>query len=243
MRMALVVALLCFSGVGSADPVKTVDVSRLTLGDVLDALPAEVAALDLGPAPQPGGSRLVSRDEIERTLAEHGMSSVAIKMPGSVRVVGAAKRVSPPELARLAEPSVRAALPEGVEYVKLEAGSEVTLSPRARVEKVELGRFPRRAGTQRASAILVFGGDGGISFRLPATVVGVVSDEAARPDVSRNGRLLLVLQRGAMRVAADGAALADASVGETLPVRVSATGRVVRARIISASEAELLESP
>jgi len=241
--LPLLLASLFLTGVSRADVVRTVDGSRLTLGQLVDDVPVELAAADVGAAPPPGATRIVTREDLEQRCSEQGISTAKLKFPHAVRVLRASKRLTPGDVSSVAEAAVRQVLPPGVDFVKIETGSEVVLSPRDHVESVEVGRFPHRTGVQRASGVVVFGDGEGRAVRLPVTVVATVADAAARPDVPRNGRVSLVVQRGAMRVAADGAALSDASVGDVVAVRVSATGRVVRARLTSRDEAELMESP
>ena len=83
--------------------------------------------------------------------------------------------------------------------------------------------------------------DGAPVAKIPVSVVLEVSEQAARPDVARHSRMNLFIDHGAVRVTAIGQTMADANVGDKVSMLVVATGRMVKAKIISRDEAELLE--
>jgi len=67
-----------------------------------------------------------------------------------------------------------------------------------------------------------------------------VQPSAARPDVLRGAALTLVIDTGGARVAATGVALGDASLGEVVLCKVLRTRKVLRARLLSRTEAEVM---
>jgi Chaperone for flagella basal body P-ring formation len=107
------------------------------------------------------------------------------------------------------------------------------------VSSAELPRYVRQKGVQRATTTVLLVSDGEPVARVPVAVVLEVSEEAARPDVARSGRVNLFFERGVIRVSAVGTAMADAYVGDQLGVLVLSTGRVVRAKLVAPGEAEV----
>ena len=81
---------------------------------------------------------------------------------------------------------------------------------------------------------------------LPPLLVPVelnVSDEGAKPDAGRGQPVQIVLRRGLIEVAAAAVLGADANVGETVPVTIRNTGRVVRAKLTEPGKALFVEGP
>jgi len=123
------------------------------------------------------------------------------------------------------------------------ASYEVVVPPAAEVKSVQLPKILRQKGTQRSTATIELACDGNPVAKVPVAVVLEVSEQAARPDVARQSRLNLVLERGPVKVSTTGQVLADANIGESARVLVVATGRVVEAKILSRDEARLVEAP
>jgi flagella basal body P-ring formation protein FlgA len=78
---------------------------------------------------------------------------------------------------------------------------------------------------------------------VPLQVRLVLSEQAARAPVPRGSTITLVIQRGSATVSANGVALQDSEIGQTATFKVQPTGRIVQARIESASMATVLERP
>src|SRR5882724_851995 len=101
----------------SAELPLTVDTARIQLKDVSDGYDdGELASLDLGPAPPPGNSRLLSRAEVEAELRAAGDDAKNLRMPSALRVKSAAKRWSPEDLREAVTPRLLAALPPGLSF-------------------------------------------------------------------------------------------------------------------------------
>jgi flagella basal body P-ring formation protein FlgA len=83
--------------------------------------------------------------------------------------------------------------------------------------------------------------DGQPVRRVAVQVRLMLSEKAARAQVPRGSVILLTIQRGSATVSAQGVALQDAEIGQTAPFKVQATGRIVQARIESASTAAVLD--
>ena len=236
-------AVLAVPLVAHAEPTKTIDHARILLGDVVAGAPEGLTDLDLGPAPPPGSSRLFSKPDLERELRQRGVDVAKMAIPAAVRVVGAARRIAPEKMAELAQPYLEKELPPGVTLTNVRASYEVVVPPAAEVKSVQLPKILRQKGTQRSTATIELACDGNPVAKVPVAVVLEVSEQAARPDVARQSRLNLVLERGPVKVSTTGQVLADANIGESARVLVVATGRVVEAKILSRDEARLVEAP
>jgi hypothetical protein len=240
-RVAIALLLVAFPFAASAQAVRTVDRARVRLADVIDAAPAALAEVDLGPAPPPGGTRVLSRDEIVQGLRRAGHEPGALKLPASVRVVGASRAIGPEELASLARAAIEKQLPAGVTLGRVEPSTTVVVPPRATVRSARLPRPPRQKGPFRTTATLELASDDKVVASVPVSVVLDVSEEAAKTDVARGSRVNLVIERPAIRITAAGVVLGDANVGDVVQVSVRPTGRVVRAKLTGRDEARVME--
>jgi hypothetical protein len=241
LRAALVIAASClFAAPLRAEPVKHVESARVTVGDVVDAAPAELAGVDLGPAPPPGGSRLIARDELAREIRRAGADAKGVKLPELTRVVSAGKRFTPAELAALFEPALRAALPRGVTLKSVTVARGALVSPRVEAGAVFLPKLPRRRGNVKSSGTVELVLDGSVVSRVPVTLWFSIEPVAAEPVVRRGSRVDLVIERGPARITAAAVALADGEVGEVLQFRVGATQKTLRARVESRTLARVV---
>jgi hypothetical protein len=224
-----------------AEPTQSIDHARLLAGDLIKAAPAGVAEIDLGPAPPPGGTRLLNKSEIEQMLRQRGVDPSKLAIPAQIRIVGAAKRVAPAELVTLITPVIMAHLPPGVALTKIQPGYDVVVPPNATVGMVEIPRHPRQKGPFRTTANVQMVSDGEIVARIPVPVVLEVSEEAARPDVARGTRIGLVIDRRSLRIMTQASCMLDANIGDVVSVLVVPTNRVVKAKITSRDEAQMVE--
>jgi hypothetical protein len=231
-----VLSVLLALGVARAEPLRTVESARIRLADVVATKDPELAEIDLGPSPPPGSSRLFGRSEIVSMLKARGVTR-AVAMPPVVRVQSAGRRFTADELESLIEPHARGSLPAGVVLKELRVARAVLTSPRAEIGEVRMPRLPRRAGelTITASADLLH--EANVVARVPVTLVLELDRQAAAPLVQKGARLDLVIARGAARISAAGVALDDADLDEVRSFRVSSTGKVLRARVESATRA------
>ena len=243
MRRAFHIALLALALpiAASAEPTQSIDHGRVLVGDIVKSAPAGVAEIDLAPAPPPGGSRLFTKGEIEQMLRQRGVDTKGLTIPASIRVVGAAKRLSPAELTTLVTPVIMQNLPQGVGLTKVSPSYEVVIPPSATVGNVEIPRHPRQKGPFRTTATVQMVSGGEIVARVPVPVILEVSEEAARPDVARGARIGLVIDRRSLRIMTQGSCMLDANIGDVVSVLVVPTNRVVKAKITSRDEAQILE--
>jgi hypothetical protein len=241
-RVGLAILLsLALPLAAAAEPTQSIDHARLLAGDVVKSAPPGVAEIDLGPAPPPGANRLLTKNEIEQMLRQRGVDTTKLSIPVSIRIVGAAKRVTPAELTTLITPVIIQNLPPGVALTKVQPGYDVVVPPSASVGHVEIPRHPRQKGPFRTTATVQMVADGDIVARIPVPVVLEVSEEAARPDVARGARVSLVIDRRSMRIMTQGSCMIDANIGDVVNVLVVPTSRVVKAKITSRDEAQMVE--
>lgn len=226
-----------------AESLVVVDVVRLRVGDIVGTAQPPAAEVDLGPAPPPGGSRLLARSDIIDALRKAGIDPASLRIPHAVRVAGAARILEPVQVAHDAAPEVERRLPKGVRLVRVDASSRVTISPRAVIHAVRLAPVPRQKGPARISA----GIDWACEDRVVATtnVVALVdvSAQAAAPEVPRGTPLTLIVEHSRVQVSTTGVTLADATIGDVVRTSVRSTGRVVMARVLSSDRALVVERP
>jgi hypothetical protein len=235
-------ALLALRAPAAAEEPREVRITgaRVLLKDVLPECPEQLCAADLGAAPPAGSSRLVGADAIRGALQGAGPTLPQLE---AVRVVSAARVWSPAELGELVRPSIEQKLPEGVQLIGLQPKSGATLPLLASVGECTLPALPRREGPLTTTAMVEFLHEGAPVRRLAVQVRLQLSERAARPAVRRGAIVTLVIQRSSATVSARGVALQDSEIGQTAPFRVQPTGRVVQARIESASVATVLDQP
>jgi hypothetical protein len=140
-------------------------------------------------------------------------------------------------------PNIEHKLPEGVRLLALQPKTGATLPLLASVGECTLPALAKRPGPLTTTAMVEFLHDGAPVRRLAVQVRLNVSERAARPDVARGSILTLVIERGSATVSANGVALQDSEIGKTASFKVQPTGRIVQARIDSASRATVLEQP
>lgn len=230
---ALLAAALLASAPALAEPVRLVESARVRLTDLVQTSDAELADIDLGPAPPPGSSRVFSRGEILRALESRGASLRGKPLPATIRVQSAGKRFSTSELEELVDGAVRAALPPGAKVRSLRVSRAVLTSPRVEVGSVRVPRLVRRAGPLTVTASVDLMHDGEVADRLPVTVALELDERAARALVQKGARVDLVIARGPARISASAVALDDVELGEVRSFRVSSTSKILRARLES----------
>lgn len=219
------------------EPSVTISGGRILLGDVVPGTKSEAAAVDLGRAPSPGGSRLLVRLEVLRAVRDAGLSPESLQIPEVIRVVSAKRSVSPDELAQRIMPLLQSKLRSGVRLVSAQPRTSVDMSPGAVVIGVEVPRQARRAGIQKLTALVELQAPGGASFRVAVPIVVDVSQSASQPDLRRGAEVRLVVRKSGAEIGADALALVDAEVGEIVQFKVLHTGRVIKARVESAEVA------
>jgi hypothetical protein len=231
-----------FSLAANAETELTIDGGRIHLSEVSDGYDeGDLAALDLGPAPPPGSSRLLSRGEVEGQLHAAGDDAKRLRMPANLRIRSAAKRWSPAELNELMLPKLLAALPVGIKLKSSRLNRGIVTSPSVTIGDARFPKIPKHEGELTLTAIVDVMQDDVTVLRVPVNVVVLVTEAATKPAVARGARITLVIEHGPARVTALAIALSDTELGEAGLFRVSSTQRVLRARLLSADSAQVIE--
>jgi len=226
----------------SAESERTISSARIHLSDVSDGYDeGELASLDLGPAPPPGNSRLLSRTEVEEQLRAAGDDAKSLRMPGVLRVKSASKRWSAEELHDALTPKVLLALPPGLKFKSSKFTRALVTAPNVTVGNAHFPKFPKREGELTLTVTVDLLQDDVTVMRVPLTVVVWVSEAATRPAASKGARINLIIEHGPARVTALAVALSDTELGALGLFRVGRTQRVLRARLLSADAAQVVE--
>lgn len=239
-KLRISALLLLLAAPGLAQSERVIDAARIRLGDVLPEAPRVVHDVDLGAAPAPGNSRLLSREEIERQLREAGQSPSLLRLPASIRVTSAAKRWTVAELETLVQPAIERALPRGARLSKLRVRKGYALSPRTEVGRVTFGKLPKREGSYQTTATVELVADGDTGVRLPVSVELELGALASQSVLEKGAAVHLVIERGAARVSAVGVALSSGDVGDVVQFKVQNTHKVLRGRIESRTTARVV---
>jgi hypothetical protein len=236
----LLLTTFCLSA--NAEAERTIDTSRIHLSDVSDGYDeGELATLDLGPAPPPGNSRLLSRGEVEDQLHAAGDDAKSLRMPGVLRVKSASKRWSAVELGAALTPKLLAALPFGVKFKSSKLTRSIVTSPSATIGNARFPKIPKHEGELTLTATVDVVQDDVTVLRLPVNVVVLVTEAATKPAAEKGARVTLVIEHGPARVTALAMALSDTELGDAGLFRVSSTQRVLRARLLTPDTAVVVQ--
>jgi hypothetical protein len=229
IALATLVATSAAVPAGAAEGI-VISGPRIELGEIGSA-PESLRALDVGPAPPPGGSVALDRDHVMSLVRAAGGDPQTVLLPRVLRVTSASRKWSPAEVTAFVTPAIQNALPKGVTLTQVEAKIPLLAAPDAQVGRAEIPKAPKKAGLFRTGVIVPIIAGGTVVQRVAVTATFDVSDAAARPDVLRGSRVTLVIDRRSARIGASGVAMADTDVGAVAEFRVEKTGRVVRARL------------
>ena len=238
----LLAALLAATPALARAPIVEVRVAaaRVHLVDVLPAITGDAGAFDLGPAPTPGASRLVTRDDLLHAL-EDAHAKVPAKLPDAVRVIRKMRRLVALEIDQITRAALPAKMPRGASLTALRAPKSIDVADGWDAITARIPRPPHRVGSFPTTVTLAFMSGvetlAEISFPIDVTVTA----EGAAYDLARGAQLTLIVKRGLVEVEAPAFATTDADIGTILPVTLRPSGRVVRARLLAADRAELVD--
>lgn len=244
-RLSYLVGLLMGGSIALAGPPTRVEVSglRVRVGDVLRDAPASVAEVDLGPAPSVGGSRVINREQI-RLAVESREHAGVLRFPECVRVFRRMSSLTPRDLDRLVRDALPPArMPRGATLSAVRAPRSMELPAGWDAVSAELPRMPRRSGTFLTAVALTLRVGSDVIARVSVPVELSLAAEAALPEVARGAGLTLLVRQGLVEVRVGANAAADADVGDTFPVVLRPSGRVLRARLLDRSLALAVEGP
>ena len=220
----------------------TITATRVHVGDVLDGTDADVAAVDIGPSPTAGASRVITRAEIVAAVSAKQLAAPAA-VPDAVRVVRKAKRLSPADLESIVRAAVAAKpLGRGVRLDAVRAEHPIDVPDGWGRVDVDVPRAPKRVGSFPTTVIAsFFTGDGEVTARVPVPIELAVSADGAGYDVERGSAVTLVVRRGYVEVRAAAVTTTDADVGDPVQVQLRGSGRVLRARLLDRDQALAVE--
>jgi hypothetical protein len=233
-------ALATLSGAGSsraAPAVLGVEVlgPRVTLADLAPSACDDGAAVDLGPAPAPGGSRLLARAELD--AAARDAKVTCRRLPSAVRVVRKMRSLDARALEALAREGLEGSLPRGASLARVRAPRAVTVADGwDRVEAI-VPRTPRRRGTFATTVRLRLERAGAEIGSLDVPVELALSEAAEAADVEKGAPLSVIVASGLVQVTAAAIAGASGDAGSIIPVTIRTSGRVLRARIVDRTRA------
>ncbi|MGD0677155.1 MAG: flagella basal body P-ring formation protein FlgA [Polyangiaceae bacterium] len=244
-RLVLSLALLAGSArSAAATPLREVPITglRVHVGDVVPDADPTAAAVDIGPSPTAGASRVVHREEILAALNAKQVAAPS-HVPEAVRVTRRAKHLQPTELDAIVRGAVAAkSLGRGVSLSAVRVERTVDVADGWSRVEVEVPRAPKRLGPFSTTALASFlTASGEVTGRIAVPVELTVAPEGASYDAIRGSQVTIVVRRGAVEVRAAGVTLADADVGDLVPVQIRPSGRVLRARLTANDEALALE--
>lgn len=232
--------VLLGAGPASAERVVEVPAGIVRLGQIWAAAPPELQSLEIGPSPPPGSSRLVLRRELERRLSQAGVTHRDLDLPRASRIETLSERWSSERLREAATEQALRVLPPGIELAQVKTQSQQVVPAGTRVSGVEIGKIPRRAGTQTLPAMLLLEYGGSVVRRVPVSLVLNVSEASTLPLVSRGALVRVYVQRTGARIAAQAEALQDGNAGDTIQFRIHQTQRRVHAVVESAQSARMV---
>lgn len=220
---------------GAPAPVRTVEVvgPRVLLADVVHAAPAAIATADLGPAPGPGGSRLITQDELRK--AAPGAKAQTLT---PVRVVRKMRKLAAAELERVTRKAVASAgLSRGVSLAAVRPPRSADVAEGWDTVIAKVPRTPRRTGRLPSTATVTFQRGTEILASLAVPIDLDLGPEAAVPDIAKGAALTLTVQVGLVEISTAAMAGGDADIGDELSVVLRPSGRVVRATLVAAGKA------
>lgn len=233
--LALVVFVLPVNA--TAERAYTIDSSRILLGLLVPDLNAEAALVDLGPAPRPGGSRLMGMSELNQALRSAGAK---LTVSESVRVVRSSRRWTQAALRDFMTAAVGGALPDYATLTHLDVPRSLTTATTIDIGNVVIGQLPKRTGSVRTSAVIELMADGQLEQRvsLPLTV-----ELGARPKpeaVERGQSVTITIDLGRAKITAPAVTLQSGEVGTVVLCRVLRTKKVLRVKLQSKTQGNLV---
>ncbi len=233
MRLSLPVGFgltIALAALAVPRPVAAQDEVRLH--EILPALEGtELGEVSLGPAPPPGGQRVVTRSEVLAALRRADRRAEGLAIPRVSRVRRGARRLDPAQLVEEAGPVAREALAPCV-VERIDVRTEATVGEGPLSVSVE-GRAPERSGSSPFVIVLEVGGR---TVRVPAQA----TVRCPAPVVSPGGRLRLLARFGNVVASAPGVARQPGRVGDVIRVTSLSSHAPLRARILDAERAEVL---
>lgn len=225
--------------------VKEVAVSgtSLTLGAIVPGTGAPFAAVELGVVPPMGGARVVTKAEMLTAIEAQIVGKPKLPtLPEAVRVVRKTQKLTAPELDKLVRDAfAKAKVRKGASLATVKAGKLTEVPDGYQAVRLEVPKIPRKSGTISSFATLAFVLGDVVVHRVNVPLELSLAPECALPDVASKGQLTLVIHRGAVEIDAPAVAQSDADIGDVLLVQVTASGKLMKATLVSAKRAAVVE--
>ncbi len=227
-------------------PLRQIEVvgARIRMGDILPDAVGRTASFDLGPSPQTGGSRLLTRGDLVAAF-DHEHLAVPRGLPDAVRVVRKTRHLAAWDVDALVRTAMASKpMHTGVVLAMVSAERALDVADGyARVD-VDMPRAPKRAGAFSTSVVLSFvDSDEQVLSRVTVPVVLAVSEQGAAYDTPRGSSVTLVVRRNLVEVRVPGVSTVDGDVGDPVTVQLQGSGRQMHARLVSKDEALATEAP
>jgi hypothetical protein len=215
---------------GAGLPVTDVEINaeRLSLGDLVRELPEPLATLDLGPAPQPGQSRMVSRTVVLRRLRQAMVEVEGIDLPALSRVRRSSQTVTETELRRLVAAAVAEKLPGGMRVREVLLSGGVVLPAGALTVEVQPSRV-WQAGRQIVRVELST--RQAAPRRLAVTIDLEGSPKPRGVGIARGAEVQILARSPGLVVRTTGVAQQGGELGDVIAVLPNASPKLIKARV------------
>ena len=229
---ALWVGLVSSPGYAHADEI-AVEGDRVTLGMILPALAgSELGSIDIAAAPLPGEHSVIRASDIKAKLKQSGRDARGLAIPRSVRLVRRARSIEGDKLDEMVR-TVLAPQVAPCDVAQLSPLSPLTIGD----GDFELEAEPvsrKQSGRTQATITLR---QGERSQRISAQAVLHCPDPVMLP----GNTIRLVATAGPVRVSAPGTVNQPGRVGDEIRVTNQLTKRALKARVLDAQTAEVIQ--
>lgn len=210
-----------------------VEGDRVTLAMILPALTGtELGALDVAPAPLPGQRTLIRAAEIRAKIKQSGHDARGLAIPRSVRLVRRARSLDGKQLDEM----IRTALAPQVAPCDVTQVSELSPVTIGDGEfELEAEPMPRKQSGRTTATVTLRQGERAQRINVQAQL------SCPAPVMTPGSSIRIVAIAGAVRVTAPGVANQPGRVGDEIRVTNSLTKRALKARVIDASSAEVVQ--
>jgi flagella basal body P-ring formation protein FlgA len=210
-----------------------VEGERITLGDLSPTVPRELLALDVGPAPAPGKSSIVSRAAVQEALRRAGADpALAAAMPVRSQIERAGLQLSRDALAVAVREAASAELPVGVAIDTVLGLSNVLLPKGEHRVDVSLGKLRR---STVATVDIIAGGRRWARQQATLQLSGTARTPVLRSDLPKGTTVKaehVELENVAIDDVPEGAMMrAEDLVGQRLRSRTNAKNPVRKAAV------------
>jgi hypothetical protein len=245
-RLAAAILLVLVAGVALADASRITNISvvgrRVRLGDLVAGLADAAAQQDMGPTPASLRGRTIPRDEVIAALHEHSVAPIPT-LPDAFRVYRQQRILDAAEVTRLIIAGMEGKLPRGSALALVKAPPKTSVPEGWTDVRCDSPHPPHRTGRVEAAVTMVLLAGGDPLWTLVVPVELDLSSEAVAFDVAHGAHVDVLLQRGLVELRAAGTVTADGDIGSVVPVIITEASRTLRARLLDARTAIVVDAP